>query len=117
HILAGEIPHNADVFVDDAAVKGPEDDYDDVPIPENPLIRQFVWEYACTLDRFFALMELAGVTASGTKLLIAVMRARLVGSIADRHGWWLAHEITAKVTKFPYPDSVTEVRMFLGIAG
>ncbi len=117
HILASMIPNDADVFVDDAAVKGPEDDYANAPIPANPLIRRFVFDYAELLDRSFALMELAGVTASGTKLMIAVARARLVGSVADRHGWWLAHEVIAKVAKFPYPESVTEVRMFLGIAG
>ncbi len=117
HMLAREIPKHADVFLDDCGMKGPRTDYDDEPIPDNPRIRRFVYEYAGTLDRVLLTCITAGATVSGYKFLPAVPRVGLIGSEADRNGWWLSKGVATKVERFPYPENVTEVRAFLGIAG
>ena len=60
HILESLSPDRALAFVDDCGVKGPKTRYGDEPIPENPNIRKFVWEYAQTLFKTFALFIEAG---------------------------------------------------------
>ncbi|TFK79891.1 hypothetical protein K466DRAFT_463673, partial [Polyporus arcularius HHB13444] len=82
-----------------------------------PHICQFVYGYAGTLNQFLLTCIVAGATISGYKFLPAVPHVGLIGSEADRHGWWLAKGVATKVEQFPYPTNVTEVRAFLGIAG
>ncbi len=115
HTLVDE--PNAAAFVDDCGIMGPPTLYDDETIPDNPGIRRFVFEYATTFDRVFRRFELAGVTASGTKLVLAAPRVQIVGSVVSIEGWHLCHGVVNKVLKWPYPTSLTEVRSFLGIAG
>lgn len=57
------------------------------------------------------------MTASGTKLILATPKVQIVGSVVSLDGWHLAHGIISKVLKWPTPESVTEVRGFLGTAG
>ncbi|KAL1937843.1 hypothetical protein VTO73DRAFT_12736 [Trametes versicolor] len=115
HMLRDE--PDAKAFVDDTGIMGPPTRYDDVAIPENPGIRKFVYEYATSFDRVFRRFELAGVTASGTKLVLAAPKVQIVGSVVSLEGWHLCHGVVNKVLKWPYPTSLTEVRSFLGIAG
>ena len=117
HALIEEIPNNADAFIDDVGIKGGDDNYDDAALPDNPRIRIFVYDYAVTLDRVFLRFIVAGVTASGLKLVLATPRLKIVGSIVSREGWHLAHGITAKVLNWPTPRNVSDVRGFLGVAG
>lgn len=115
HTLLGE--PDAKAFVDDCGIKGPASRYDEETIPSNPEIRRFVYEYATTFDRVFRRFELAGVTASGTKLVLAAPQVQIVGSVVSLEGWHLCHGVVSKVLKWPYPTNLTEVRSFLGIAG
>ena len=69
HTLQEEIPKNGGVFVDDVGLKGPTSTYQDGEVA--PGIRRFVYEYASTLDRFFARFIEAGITAPGKKLVLA----------------------------------------------
>ncbi len=117
HAIQPEIPNHADVFIDDCGIKGPRSRYNDEVLPENPGIRKFIYEYAMTLDRVFARFEESGLTASGTKLIIASPKVQIVGSVVSLEGWHLAHGIVTKVLNWPCPQSVTEVRGFLGVAG
>ncbi|KAJ8454791.1 hypothetical protein ONZ51_g12825 [Trametes cubensis] len=108
---------NAEAFVDDCGIKGPKSRYEDATLDDNPKIRKFIYEYATTFDRVFRRFELAGLTASGTKLVLAAPQVQIVGSVVSHEGWHLVHGIVSKVLKWKYPESLTEVRSFLGIAG
>ncbi|OJT10001.1 Retrovirus-related Pol polyprotein from transposon 17.6 [Trametes pubescens] len=115
HMLRDE--PDAKAFVDDAGIMGPPTRYNDIAIPDNPGIRRFVYEYATSFDRVFRRFELAGVTVSGTKLVLAAPQVQIVGSVVSLEGWHLCHGVVNKVLKWPYPTNLTEVRSFLGIAG
>ncbi|OSC96481.1 DNA/RNA polymerase, partial [Trametes coccinea BRFM310] len=108
---------DAEAFVDDCGIMGPPSRYDDELIAADSDIRRFVYEYATTLDRVFRRFELAGLTASGTKLVLASPKVEIVGSVVSLDGWHLSHGIANKVLKWPYPVNLTEVRSFLGVAG
>ncbi|KAI0323385.1 hypothetical protein GY45DRAFT_1230783, partial [Cubamyces sp. BRFM 1775] len=62
--------------------------------------RKFVYEYATTFDRVFRRLELAGLTASGTKLVLAAPQVQIVGSVVSHEGWHLSHGIVSKVSKW-----------------
>ena len=117
HLLGPLEPDEAGPFVDDIGVKGPDTRYEDEPIPENPNIRRFVWEYAHTLFKTFRLLIEAGVTAAGKKLVLAVRQVIIVGYICDLDGMRPNHGVVTKVLRWPIPRSVTEVRGYLGTVG
>lgn len=118
HALGKLVPLGyADVFIDDAGIKGPTSTYGNRAIDDNSGIRQFVFEYierfAWTLAHFRA----AGFTASGAKLIPAAPKVEIVGTVVSLDGLHLSHGIANKVLKWPVPRSVTDVRGFLGVAG
>jgi hypothetical protein len=76
HALKPVIPEKANPFIDDCGVKGPRSRYENQPIPENPKIRRFVWEYAQNLDDFLGTLIMAGITASGAKTVLAAFNLR-----------------------------------------
>ncbi|KAJ3474287.1 hypothetical protein NLI96_g12542 [Meripilus lineatus] len=115
HVLATEIPTYSDAFIDDVGVKGPTSDYDGEEVA--PGLRRFVYEYATTLNRILLRFETAGITASGTKFVLATPKLTIVGTIVSKDGWSLAHGLVTKVLNWPYCESLTEVRGFLGTAG
>ena len=115
HTLQEEIPKNGGVFVDDVGLKGPTSTYQDEEVA--PGIRRFVYEYASTLDRFFARFIEAGITASGKKLVLATPRLHIVGTIVSKEGWHLEHGLVTKILNWGPLTSVTDVRSFLGTAG
>lgn len=115
HILYEEVPKNGGVFIDDVGIRGPTTTYNNEEIA--PGIRRFVYEYATTFDRFFARFIKAGITASGKKLILATPKLNIVGTIVSIDGWHLDHGIATKITNWPIPTSVTDVRSFLGTAG
>ena len=118
HALRPEIPEHADVFIDDTGIMGPRSTYDNETLPDNPNIRRFVYEFATTVDRVFARFIGAGVTASGTKLILATPMVHIVGSVVSMQGWHLEHGIVNKILKWHNPlNNVHEVRQFLGTAG
>jgi hypothetical protein len=110
-------PEHALAFVDDIGVKGPRSTYGDQSIPENPKIRRFIWEYAHTLYKCLALMKEAGATASGKKLVLATPQVTIVGYLCDLEGIRPRHGIVSKVTNWPTPRNMTELRGFLGTIG
>ena len=117
HIIEPLGPKKAANFVDDVSVKGPTTRYGNASIPENPNIRQFVWEYAHTLYACLSLLATAGATASGSKLHIATPRVSAVGYECDLEGMKPQHGIITKVLNWPVPHNVKGVRGFLGTVG
>ncbi|TFY52589.1 hypothetical protein EVJ58_g9929 [Rhodofomes roseus] len=117
HVLGPMYPVLADAFVDDTGVKGPTSRYNDEPIEGNPNIRRFIYEFATTLNTLFHRFREAGVTASGAKLILATPKVQIVGSVVSAKGWEPEHGLVNKVLKWPYCESVSEVRGFLGTAG
>lgn len=117
HIVKHLSPDRALTFVDDIGIKGPRTRYGNMPIPENPDIRQFVWEYAHTLYECLAVMKEGGATASGKKLVLATPEVTIVGYECSLEGMKPRHGIVSKVLNWPRPRNVTEVRGFLGTIG
>ncbi|KAF8297804.1 hypothetical protein DL93DRAFT_2068164 [Clavulina sp. PMI_390] len=102
-------PEKAAAFVDDIGIKGPDQVYDNESIPENSNIRKFVWEYAHTLYRCLATFVIAGATASGKKLVLAVSKVDIVGHTCSLDGIKPHHGLVTKVLNWPVPESVTLV--------
>ncbi len=106
-----------DNFIDDCGVTGPRSRYNDEPIPDNPLIRRFVFEYAQRVDKFLAALIAAGVTVSALKTILACSLLSIVGTIVCQDGWKVGPNLVERVLRWPVPQDVHEVRMFLGLAG
>lgn len=117
HALQAEIPENTDVFIDDCGMMGPKTDYGGQPIEGNPHIRRYVFEYAITLDRILARFIMAGMTASGTKTVLAAPQLKIVGTIVSLQGWHLDHGLITKIQNWPPCRNVSDVRGFLGTVG
>lgn len=117
HVIRDEVPHHAGAFVDDVGIKGPCSTYNNMPVVPGSPIRRFVYEFLTTVNRILCRFELAGITASGYKLVAATPELHIVGSIASLLGWHLAHGVVNKVLKWMSCTNVSEVRSFLGIAG
>ncbi|KAK4691592.1 hypothetical protein P7C70_g9318, partial [Phenoliferia sp. Uapishka_3] len=115
HILAEEIPEYAGVFVDDVGIKGPKSTYNDEKIEGNSEIRRFVWEYAVTLERILFRFEESGITGSGPKAAAIVPSLNIVGTVVSMEGRKVSKATKNKVSNFPVPQDVSEVRGFLGI--
>ena len=58
-----------------------------------------------------------GITASGLKAVLAAERLKIVGTIVSLDGWVIQPSSVQKVIDWPAPNSVTELRSFLGLAG
>ncbi|PIL30703.1 hypothetical protein GSI_06871 [Ganoderma sinense ZZ0214-1] len=107
----------ADNFVDDSSVKGPRSRYNDEPIPGNLHIRRFVFEFAERIVAFLAALIAGGITISALKTVLACSRLKIVGSLVSLEGWQVGSGLVEKVLRWPVPESISEVRMFLGLAG
>ncbi len=109
------VSHIASAFIDDCGVKGPTTRYGDVEI--HPGIHQFVWEYVHNPDLVLGALINAGITASGAKAILAAEHLKIVGSIVCLDGWIIEPSLVSKIINYPQPQSVTEVRGFLGVSG
>ena len=70
-ILQDEMPDIADIFIDDLAIKGTKDSYDQAVIPGNSGIQQFIWEHALDVYQIIHRVAHAGGTFSPTKVQLA----------------------------------------------
>ena len=114
-ILQDEIPENVGVFIDDGGIKGPCSDYNGEVLEENPGIRRFIWEYAQTLERILFRIEEAGLTVSGKKFACCVPALDIVGHVVCKEGRRVSVQKKNKITTWPTPGNVTELRGFMGI--
>ena len=109
HTAAHLLPDRAGVFVDDIGLKGPPTRYNDEPIPENPGIRRYIWEYAHTLDNMLATFVQVGCTAAGKKIVLATPLVHIVGNVCSLEGRRPHHSVITKVLNWSQPKSVTDV--------
>ncbi|KAF8314109.1 hypothetical protein DL93DRAFT_2038978, partial [Clavulina sp. PMI_390] len=72
-------------------------------------IRKFVAEYARTLYKCLATLVKAGVTASGTKLVLATREVEIVGHTCSLQGIRPRHGAITKILNWPIPQSITQV--------
>ena len=121
-ILQSEMPHTADIFIDDLAIKGPESTYLDEAgepetIPGNPGIRRFIWEHAQDVHRIVHRVQTAGGTFSPNKIQLARQVALILGHKCTPEGRLPDDQKIEKVLKWPPLSTVKEVRGFLGLCG
>ena len=99
HMLKSMKPKHADSFVDDLFGMGPPTRYKDKSIPKNPNICQFIYKGIQVFRRLVSLIQMAGVTISGEKLVTATPALTALGTIVSLLGGHVTHEITAKILK------------------
>jgi hypothetical protein len=121
-ILHDEIPHVANIFIDDLPIKGPKSNYlDDQGNPEvlseNEGIWRFIWEHAQDIHRIMHKVKCAGGTFSGTKTQIARREVLIVGQTCNPEGRVPDVKKTSAILDWPPLTTPHEVRRFLGLCG
>ena len=121
-ILADEFNEEATAYIDDVGVKGPKTRYEDengVPerLKENDGVRQYVYEYLCSLNRVLWKMGKFGGTFSGKKLRLCDAVLTIVGFSCSYFGRKPTSTSVKKIVEWPACRNVKEVRGFLGTVG
>jgi len=121
-ILKDEIPHVANIFIDDLPIKGPKTQYPDIhgkpkTIPENPGIRQFIWEHAQDVHRIMHKVKSAGATFAANKVQICLPDVLIIGQRCNAEGRSPDISKTNKILTWPALKTPKEVRQFLGLCG
>ena len=121
-ILKDEIPHVANVFIDDLPIKGPSTQYLDdqgqpETLPDNSQIRRFIWEHANDVNRIMHKIECAGATFSAKKTQMCRPKVTIVGQTCSAQGREPDKDRVIKILDWPRPRNISEVRGFLGICG
>jgi len=110
-------PEQAEVFIDDCAVKGPKSMFSGSTIPGNDQIQVFVWKYARSVQKLLARVLESGATISGLKMVLVTPRLQLLGAEVMIDGAHVSHKVTTKLARWPACRNPTEVRGFLGTVG
>lgn len=121
-ILQDEIPHIADIFIDDLPIKGPSSIYPDINgnpevLPQNPGIRRFIWEHANDVHRILHRVGHAGGTFSPGKIQLCQPEVLIVGQKCTPEGRLPDEQKIEKILKWPTLKTVKDVRGFLGLCG
>ena len=121
-ILKDEMPHIADIFIDDLPIKGPATTYPDKngkpeTLKENPGIRRFIWEHACDVHRIMHRMGHAGGTFSPSKIQLARREVIILGHKCSPEGRSPDPSKIDKIQNWPQLKSPKNVREFLGLCG
>jgi hypothetical protein len=122
YIFQEELPDVVQVYIDDVTVKGPKTKYCDSNgqprvLKENPHIRKFVYEHACSLNVVLHKMKKFGGTFSAKKLFLGVPEIKMVGSVCSMEGRRVAKSAVAKLDKWESCRTRKEVRSILGLLG
>ena len=121
-ILHDEIPHKANIFIDDLPIKGPKSQYldqDGKPevLKENPGIRRFIWEHAQDVHRIMHKVTCAGATFAAAKAQICLPEVLIVGQICNAKGRSPDTGKVDKILSWPPLKTPKDVRRFLGLCG
>lgn len=121
-ILRDEIPHVANIFIDDLPIKGPATIYPDEKgnpevLKENPGIRRFIWEHALDVNRIMHRIKQAGATFSAKKVQLCRPRVLIVGQTCTPEGRLPDDAKVEKILNWPLPGNISQVRGFLGLCG
>lgn len=121
-ILKDEMPHIADIFIDDLPIKGPETIYPDKDgnpevLPENPGIRRFIWEHAIDVHRIMHRVGHAGGTFSPPKIQLCRPEVIILGHKCTPEGRLPDPGKMDKVKNWPALQTPKNVREFLGLCG
>jgi len=121
-ILQDEIPHVANIFIDDLPIKGPASQYlneDGKPetLPENPGIRRFIWEHAVDVNRIMHRIKQSGATFSAKKTQICRPEVVIIGQKCTPEGRLPDEEKVAKIRNWPRLTTTKEARGFMGLCG
>lgn len=122
YILQDEIPHVANIFIDDLPIKGPRDQYLDKDgnpevLKANPGIRRFIWEHALDVHRILHRLTHAGATVSAKKMQICKPEVIIVAQKCSIEGRRPENVKVEKVLNWPPLQTVKDVRGFLGLCG
>ena len=121
-ILRDEIPEVANIFIDDLPIKGPATIYPDENgnpevLKENPGIRRFIWEHALDVSRIMHRIKQSGATFSARKIQLCRPRVLIVGQTCTPEGRLPDEAKIEKILKWPLPQTISQVRGFLGLCG
>jgi transposase InsO family protein len=121
-ILQDEIPHTANIFIDDLPIKGPASRYLDnhgepETLIENPGIRRFIWEHAVDVNRIMHRIEEAGATFSAKKTQICRPEVLIIGQKCTPEGRLPDDGKVEKIMNWPPLTTPKEARGFLGLCG
>jgi hypothetical protein len=118
YILRKEIPHLTVPYIDDVPIKGPRSEYRKADgtfetIPDNPGIRQFVWEHFQGVNRIIQRMKYAGGTFSGYKSILCAREITILGHRCTPKGRLPDSTKIKKVTNWGELHDLSDVRAFL----
>jgi hypothetical protein len=121
-ILKDEIPHVANIFIDDLPIKGPALQYltsEGTPetLIENPGIRRFIWEHAVDVNRIMHRIKRSGATFSPKKTQICLPEVVIVGQKCTPEGRLPDVDKVNKILNWPALTTPKEARGFLGLCG
>jgi hypothetical protein len=121
-VLQDEIPHTANIFVDDLPIKGPVTQYLDEngnpeTLSENPGIRKFIWEHATAVHRVMHRVNCSGATFAANKAQICLPDVLIIGQRCNAKGREPDTNKIDKILTWPPLKTPKEVRRFLGLCG
>jgi hypothetical protein len=121
-ILNDEIPHVANIFIDDLPIKGPASQYlttEGTPetLKENKGIRRFIWEHANDVNRIMHRVKQSGATFSPSKTQICLPEVLIVGQKCTPEGRMPDVDKVDKILNWPALTTPKEARGFLGLCG
>jgi len=108
-VLQDEIPHAANIFIDDLPIKGPTTQYidgDGKPevLSDNPGIRRFIWEHAQDVHRIMHRVHHAGATVSAHKAQVSLPEVLIVGQCCNTKGREPDRDKVSKILDWPPPS-------------
>ncbi len=114
-ILRDKILDTCLPFIDDIGIRGPVSNYNDERLPDNPIIRRWVFEHAINAERVLFRVEEAGLTVNGDKLIIAAPEVTIVGTTVSKEGKQAQESQLKKILNWPAPKTAFELRGFYGL--
>lgn len=121
-VIEPEIPHTANIFIDDLPIKGPATQYLDAAgnpevLAENSGIRRFIWEHAIDVHRIMHQVKCSGATFAHKKMQVARQEVVIVGQRCTPQGRMPDKEHVDKILNWPTLTDAKSVRRFLGLCG